>query len=65
VLSLYFVVLPFAVRSGIMEHCTALSDASFSPVSYTPLPFFLPLFTGVTLLWSSDVAPSGDLGLVF
>src|SRR5215217_5288289 len=27
--------------------------------------FLLPLFTLVTLLWSSGVAPSGDLGLLF
>ena len=29
-----------------------------------PRPFFLPLFTQVTLLWSSDAALSGDAGLV-
>ena len=46
-LSLHFAVLVFAVRQGIMEHCTVLGDASFSPVATRPCPASCPSFTRV------------------
>jgi hypothetical protein len=31
---------------------------------YEPLSYFMPLFTRVTLLWSSGTVPGSDVGLL-